>query len=171
MGGIDVSYNRNIRLGNASQISYLAGMIRAEFGDNNLVLRVSAKQRQRQAYIVIEILRRLNNPEAPAQSVISNLACRCLAYRAGYSDYLEAGLPAVFPGEITKGSYGIANLDYAFVGKFGVVESFLDHGTNGPLGKGVSYVIMAVEVLPCDGKEAIASLGSPGVRTNAGETR
>ncbi len=61
MDGIDIGDNGDIGLGNSSQVSYLSGVVAAELGDNDVVVRVSGKQCQRQAYIVIEIFRRLKN--------------------------------------------------------------------------------------------------------------
>jgi hypothetical protein len=103
--------------------------------------------------------------------MVSNLPCCCFAYRAGYCDYLEAALPPVFSDKIAEGFYGIADLEYGLVGKSGIIEFSLDDGTNGPLGKSISNVIVAIKTFPLDSKEAVASLGSPRISTHARERR
>jgi len=40
MGGIDVGHQRDVRLSNPGQAGDLAGMIGAELGDDDLILRL-----------------------------------------------------------------------------------------------------------------------------------
>lgn len=105
--------------------------------------------------------------------MIGNVPCSCFAYRAGYRNHFEAGLPARFSGEITKCFYGIFNLKQADTGG-AIIFDFTDgifsyHGTGGSFSESVKNIIVAIEVLAGYGKEAIASFYSPRVDTYAGE--
>ena len=61
MSGIDVCDNGDIRLSNSSQVGNLAGAITAKLNDDNLVLGAGTEQCQRQADIIVKILRRLKD--------------------------------------------------------------------------------------------------------------
>jgi hypothetical protein len=103
--------------------------------------------------------------------MMGDLPCRCFAYRAGYCNHLEATLSTVFYGKITESFYSIANLEYTIAGNFFTFDILADHGTGSTFGKGISYIIVTIEIVAGNSEEAITDLSSSRVGTYAGEIR
>ena len=107
--------------------------------------------------------------------MIGNVPCSCFAYRAGYRNHFEAGLPAILSGEITKCFYSIFNLKQADT-EGAIIFDFADgifsyHGTGGSFSESIKNIIVAVKILAGYSKETVAGLCSSRVDTYAGEVR
>ena len=53
----------------------------------------------------------------------------------------------------------VGHLQKGTIDRIESLRGGVDHGAGGALGEGLGEVLMPVEVLPCDGEEAIARLG------------
>ncbi|GAH85247.1 unnamed protein product, partial [marine sediment metagenome] len=173
VGWTDIGDNSDVGLSDSGQIGNLARVIAAELGDNDFILGVGTEQRQRQADIIIEILRGLNDAEMLTQDVVSNLPCCRFAYRAGYCDNLKVHLPTVFASEIAESFYCIADLeDVVSVLRTGYSVQFLaDDGAGSAFGKGINNIIVSIEILTTDSKKTIARLSGSRIYTYTGEIR
>ena len=168
MLGRAIGDNGDIRQGDLGQRSNLAGMIRAQFQHEIILVRVGREDRQGNADVVVEAFGGDRSAKTVAQDTIDEMLGAGFAVAAGDGDHFAAQLPANMPGQPAHRQARVGDAKQIAFGQ-GDSTARSTIAAIAPPAAACFQKIMPVEVFTLEGDEKRSPGNLPRVRADGGD--